>query len=53
MEKAKILIVEDEAIIAMEIESNLKGSGMIWFRLFAIIFFCYSNFLFRGHVDEI
>ena len=27
MEKAKILIVEDEAIIAMEIESQLQGLG--------------------------
>jgi hypothetical protein len=26
MKKAKILIVEDEAIIAMEIESQLQGS---------------------------
>ena len=27
MEKAKILIVEDEAIIAMEIENQLQGLG--------------------------
>ncbi len=27
MKKARILIVEDEAIIAMEIESRLQGSG--------------------------
>jgi CheY-like chemotaxis protein len=27
MEKAKILIVEDEAIIAMELESQLQGLG--------------------------
>ncbi len=27
MEKARILIVEDKAIIAMEVESQLKGIG--------------------------
>jgi len=27
MEKARILIVEDEAIIAMELESQLQGLG--------------------------